>query len=358
MTKALTLPPEQWPMPERETWQRAIAPARGIRRASVASSWSPERLRIVTQSLGQWFAWHQRRGLLRPCQGPADRLTEELVGMFTMELLERISSSSVAMMIGALKRGYDILAPDEGRSWLLRLVNELKSDARTSRNRFAHMVQPAKVLDLGIRLMEQARDAKGNGIHVSTQARDGLMLAMLICFPVRIGNFSAVSLGRHLTLQGDRYVVRFPAIETKTGRDAEGEYPPSLTEWIDKYLLVHRPRLRAYASGRTTSALWIAISGEPLGPSGVRTQIEIRTERAFGRHIWPHLFRAIAATGIVDAAPEEIAIASELLGHARVQTTEQHYILARGNLAHRAVQASILDARAAALDRLRRSSPE
>jgi integrase len=48
----------------------------------------------------------------------------------------------------------------------------------------------------------------------------------------------------------------------------------------------------------------------------------------------------------LDVAPEPVGIASELLGHASIKTTEQHYILARGMTADRPVKASISAARA------------
>ena len=41
--------------------------------------------------------------------------------------------------------------------------------------------------------------------------------------------------------------------------------------------------------------------------AAIRQQIEIRTEQAFGRHVWPHLFRDCAVTELVDYAPEESA---------------------------------------------------
>ena len=39
-------------------------------------------------------------------------------------------------------------------------------------------------------------------------------------------------------------------------------------------------------------------------------------------------------TELVDCAPEEIGIASDLLGHADLQTTRKHYIQAQGIVAH------------------------
>jgi integrase len=64
----------------------------------------------------------------------------------------------------------------------------------------------------------------------------------------------------------------------------------------------------------------------------------LRTRKAFGNAIWPHLFRDCAVTELVDCAPEEIGIAPDLLGHADLQTTRKHYIQAQGMTAHRRVQ--------------------
>ena len=80
----------------------------------------------------------------------------------------------------------------------------------------------------------------------------------------------------------------------------------------------------------------------------IRTQIEIRTQQAFGRPIWPHLFRDCAVTELVDCAPEEIGIAPDLLGHADLQTTKKHYIQAVGMKAHAKVQEMIAARRRAA----------
>jgi integrase/recombinase XerD len=91
--------------------------------------------------------------------------------------------------------------------------------------------------------------------------------------------------------------------------------------------------------------------GRPMRSSAIRTQIESRTEQAFGKAIWPHLFRDCAVTELVDTAPEEIGIAPDLLGHADLQTTQRHYIQAVGMKAHSRVQGVIAARRRAATPR-------
>ena len=93
--------------------------------------------------------------------------------------------------------------------------------------------------------------------------------------------------------------------------------------------------------------LWLDRAGRPVRSATILGQITIRTRRAFGRHIWPHLFRDCAVSELVDCAPEEIGIAPDLLGHADLQTTQKHYIQARGMTAHVRVQEVIARRRAA-----------
>ena len=51
-----------------------------------------------------------------------------------------------------------------------------------------------------------------------------------------------------------------------------------------------------------------------MSSRAIRRQIEARTQHAFGKPAWPHLFRDCAVTELVDTAPEEIGIAPDLLG--------------------------------------------
>lgn len=309
------------------------------------------RRRIVEQAYGQWLSWLARNGVL-DAGPPGARVTAERMRQFIEELQDRVSPVSVSMMVGALKRMLDMLAPEIDLSWLSTWSASLKRNARPQRNRFAHIVPPAALMDLGLSLLRRAEEAERNSHLVSTMARDGLVIAMLICQPDRIANFHVIEIGRHLLPDGDRYRLRFEAEETKTRRISEGELPPGLTPWIEWYLQVHRRRLLGQGEGHRTARLWIDRWGKPMAEHSVRNQINKRTIDAFGYNVWPHLFRNCAVTGLVDRAPNQIAIAPDLLGHATSQTTRKHYILARGNRARTMVQDAFTSARAKAIGRL------
>ncbi len=90
--------------------------------------------------------------------------------------------------------------------------------------------------------------------------------------------------------------------------------------------------------GNIGGHLWINRWGRPMHSSAIRAQIKLRTRDAFGRALWPHLFRDCAVTELVACAPGDIGIAPDLLGHADLQTTKKHYIQAQGMTAHALVQ--------------------
>ena len=161
-------------------------------------------------------------------------------------------------------------------------------------------------------------------------------------------------IGRHLLFDGRAYRLEFTAAETKTGRLYHAAVPPELTAYVDDYLQVHRPRLQSFARADgpgTDGRLWLGRRGRPLSSGGIERLIAARTREAFGKPIYPHLFREIAVTELVDFAPDEIGIAPDLLGHADLRTTRKHYIQAQSMVAHLRVQDVIAARRRAAASR-------
>ena len=59
----------------------------------------------------------------------------------------------------------------------------------------------------------------------------------------------------------------------------------------------------------TGGRLWLGRRGKPLSSGAVERLIVARTTEAFGKPIYPRLFRDIAVTELVDCAPDEIGIA-------------------------------------------------
>lgn len=354
MSIPLCLKLHDWPLTDRVRWCNADQLTSFLSGPQPVRKWSPKFRRIVMQGYGQYLSCLLRHGLLDADQAPEDRVSPERIAMFVDELQGRVSSWSVAMMVEGCLRMLVVMAPDRDWSWLRTIVSKLKTIAKGERDKRAHMVDARQLLALGISLMDDALEA-GEGYFAATAMRDGLIIALLSCCPIRIANLSAIQIGKHLLFDRDRYRLFFTEEETKTSHPYQAELPPSLTPYVDAYLRIHRRTLLARGEGVTTERLWIDRSGGPMSEGAIRTQIEKRTEAAFGRHVWPHLFRSIAATSFVDHDPEKVRLVPDLLGHSDANTAHKHYILANAAIAHEDVQSALMRRRIEAMERLKAS---
>ena len=148
--------------------------------------------------------------------------------------------------------------------------------------------------------------------------RDGLIVALLAARPLRLRNFVALELGRHLVRAGEGWRLVIPGAETKTGRPLELPFPAVLVPALERYLAVHRPVLAARpgrGQGQAGAALWLSAEGGPLSEVTLGFLVKARTRAAFGRAVNPHLFRDAAATSVAIEDPARVRIAAQVLGH-------------------------------------------
>jgi integrase/recombinase XerD len=350
----LRLPVEQWPEIDRARWSAAKEPAGFLEGDKPASHWSPGRRGIVEAGYGRFLSFLDRNQALDPSSSPGDRVTEDRLREFVAELQHRMAPMSVAMTTGALLRMLAVLEPNRDWTLLGQVYKHLKRTATPSRDKLSRMVPATDLLVLGIQLMDSWADFRPQQVYKATQFRDGLMIAMLICCPMRLRNLTEIVIGRHLIFDGRSYRLEFTAAETKSGRPYHAALPHELTPYVDEYLQVHRPSLQSIAlahGGSVGGRLWLGRLGRPMSRGAIQRQIVQRTSEAFGKSIYPHLFRDIAVTELVDCAPEEIGIAPDLLGHADLRTTQKHYVQAHGMVAHVRVQEMIVSRRRAATSR-------
>jgi integrase len=350
-SRRLCLPLDHWPAIDRVGWLAAQEPAGFLEALKPASKWSTGSQVITEQAYGRWLAFLDRNQALDPSSAPGDRATVDNLREFVADLQGRMAPVSVSIVAGNLLRMLRVLEPHRDWTVLARVCRHLKRTAVPSRDKLSRMVAATDLLALGIGLMETWAGVRPQQVYKATRFRDGLLISILICCPMRLRNLTEIMIGRHLLFDGRAYRLEFTCAETKTGRLYHAAVPPELTAYVEDYLRVHRPRLQTFAraDGRDTDGrLWLGRHGKPLSSGAIRRLIVARTTEAFGRAIFPHLFRDIAVTELVDFAPDEIAIASDLLGHADLRTTRKHYIQAQGMMAHVRVQEVIAARRRAA----------
>jgi site-specific recombinase XerD len=228
-----------------------------------------------------------------------------------------------------------------------RLYTDIKGWAKPVRDKRVAVVPAKNLFDLGVHLMDTAEEGDPDPYFAATQYRDGLLIALLIARPVRMRNLSSIELGTNLVRDGDGYWLRFDPGMTKTGVDIDLPVPPALVAFLNVYLTRHRPVLlaRRKAGMPKTMALWVSRWGTAMIEHAIRDQIKKRTKHAFGKAVWPHLFRDCAATSMAVEDPENVRLAAGLLGHSTFATTEKHYIMAQTLQAGRQYQQVILNLR-------------
>jgi integrase len=172
--------------------------------------------------------------------------------------------------------------------------------------------------------------------------RDGLMIVMLACRPLRRENFASLRIGLDLVRHEGEYRILLEGRVTKNHREFEQPLPAELMPLLERYIDHYRPLLLGSSQ---SDHLWISWRGEPLAETGVYFSVTTRTRQAFGAEISPHLFRDCAVTTLGELDPKLLALARILLHHADPRTAEKHYDNARENHAVVKWQENILNVR-------------
>jgi integrase len=177
------------------------------------------------------------------------------------------------------------------------------------------------------------------------------MIAMLAVAPLRIRNFQNIEIGKSLVYEQGRYLLRFPAEETKTGVEIEIPLPPEFEPYLKVFCSKHRPTLMKQGTGTPIGgSFWIDRGGKKMSEAVLRETIERWTKLKFGKHVWPHLFRDAAATSIAQDDPEHVGVITSLLSHTSIATAKKYYDQSTALQASRSVVGVIYALRTAEID--------
>jgi len=329
----LHLPYGQWPPEDRRRWEHAVSGDDPFADGAGAHL-------AATSRKAYLFGWRRFLGFLVLAEPealelpPAERLTAERVRRFASHLFETNLPQSVAGQVDMLYKAARIMVPTHNWSWLKSIKARLFA-VPPVHNSTKPVITSLQLLELGLQLMDENRPVSGapTSLDAAVKYRDGLMIALLACIPVRRKNFAAIEIDRHLIREDDTFLIILPRDETKTHTADEFVVPELLVPYLKTYLEIVRPRLLRSSS---CSALWISRNGAQISYSVLGPVVARHSVARLGLHIAPHDFRDAAATTWAIAMPKEIGVAGELLSHADLRTTTKHYNRAKGIEASRA----------------------
>lgn len=337
------MPVDEWPALDRHAWDAATQGGGLLDDSGLAARWRPQTQRWLVAGYGRYLTFLKLGGWLDLKADPAQRMTKEWLGAYIEELQGQIAPKTLQQRLTALCEAMRVMAPTASFPYLRTAKARQKARARPVRDKAARLVPAGKLFALGLKLMEIGDSgACWRDIGNAIAYRDGLMLALLSCRPVRRRNFAELAIGKSFVRQDDAYVIDIPGTETKNHCPYRTVLDPSLTSYIEKYLSIYRPSLLAQMS---TNSLWVSWGGEPLCDGTLYSVVMNRTKAEFGCGLSPHLFRDCAATTLGDEKPEYVWLGMRLLGHNDPRTTEKHYDQALSRNAIRKYQNVLINQR-------------
>jgi site-specific recombinase XerD len=180
----------------------------------------------------------------------------------------------------------------------------------------------AEIVDIRLASRSGAAEHR-TPLQRATQYRNGMMIALLACCPIRLKSFAALSLGETLVQIEDCWWIVLTAQQTKEKRPDERRIPDFLGPYLDRYVSEHRKVLAG--SNNASTACWLSRSGAPMSYLGVEGTVTRTAAATTGIMVSPHLFRTSAATTAAIHAGTTPHLASALLDHRDTATTQQHY---------------------------------
>ena len=343
MKRLRHLPVSQWPEADRAAFATAYAPgdifddARGP-----GAHLTRGTRRMIQTAYRRWLGFLYEVHPLDLLDSPADRITLDRMRSFIDRLSNEVRPTSIAIVADNLLYAARLLAPNRHWEWLRLLKRRLRSQAQPE-DRFDHLVPGWRTLDLGMRLMDEASTQLRTGSRIDdVKYRDGLLLALLSCWPIRRRSIAVLSFANHLEFTECGINILLHPADTKSKRAEVFNVPCQLLPYVQRYLGEVRPRLQRH---RSEDGLWLSSRGR-LSANRIYDIVRREIKREFGKSMGLHDLRRAGATFLAMTEPTQVGLIPGLLQHASPEVGEKHYNLARSVDAGRRLNTHISQMRA------------
>ena len=328
-TQIRSLPIVQWPAADREAWTAVCRPSERLRRGGAGSHMKSVTLDDLARRYGYFCDFLERHGLLDLEAGAGALVAPASVDGYLRELKGRVGSVTIYGSIYKLRRACQLIDPRRDLAWLVEIENELAMlmQPRSKSNRW---ILTEALLKAGLILIEEAdKISTGSELAAARQLRNGLMVAMLAMYPIRLKNFAALEVGRNFIEIKGRWWIALSAEETKENRSDERRIDDLLAPALFRYLT--KSRLVLARSETPAPALWLSSNdGRSMSYDNVARVITETTRMTVGIPVSPHLFRTGIASSAAIHGGANPYFASALLHHRDPHVTEAHYNRASG----------------------------
>lgn len=322
---------DDWPPGVRAAWEGATAKGDILDPGGPASLWRPATLKYVIHGIEAWLGFLAELNSINQDHDITHRCTREMVAKYAERLFRTCAPVTVRQTILALERAIFVLAPDFDRRFIRALLNRIPYKPI----RRKPIVDIDDLWRLGLRLMAEASSNPSAPVsRAAIKYRDGLIIALLSCRPIRSRNLVGLEIGRTFLQTKTGWRIELPAEEVKTHRSLGFDVPDALSTHIETYISDYRPYLlRRTNHGTSGGPFWGSYLGRQAHAQTIASAICSRTKAALGVQVNLHHFRECAATTTAFAAPDHVRILPAVLGHSDYKTTQKHYIASQTNKA-------------------------
>jgi integrase len=340
-----------WPDPWHSAWVAAVAKGNLFRAGGPAERLAPRSVLNNEMAFGRYHEFLTRNG--QELIGPTPCLDQ--LRAFALHLGETVAPYSVLANLSQLIAAIRLMYPKADLQ-----------DANTAAQRLASLVRPVRPVEtrlltpiqskaIGEAMMAEADQQRVRKKATARLFRTGaLILASAMC-PLRHRNWRMMRIAEHIDL--DTGQVSLKAAEMKRKRPMEFRVPPEVLQALQRFAEHYRPLLLK-PGALDESYLWPGPGGGATHRNAMGIAVKAAILKRAGKAFNFHLFRHSAATFISEASPDLTRIASGVLHHSRVSTTDKHYIKGQKRRAFRHYQKGVRGILVNARRRQKRQQPK
>lgn len=325
--------PSAWPPALRRLHDLRQAKPGAFTKRNVAATWRDRTFDLHVWSVSYFVGWLDWSCRLNEHADFSGWVTPGFMGAYVDDMrVAGLSPRTMATRVDGVRAALAALSPETPTAWLMQGINQLREEPSDRRRTQARTQHTANIVELGVSLMEQAVEERGDATphQRAVLYRDGLIIVFMALAVPRLDTVAVMRLGQHLVRQENGYRIAWSAREMKEDRPHEAKLGPELSAMLQRYLDEFRPVLAA--KSRTSrpdanAAVWFNKHGDPFSSRGIYNLIVERTGAAFDESMFPHAFRHSAATTLVLERPDLIKLVTPLLQH-RDSSSREIYVLA------------------------------
>ncbi|WP_170335088.1 site-specific integrase [Ruegeria arenilitoris] len=309
-------------------WQEAARPklhfcSEGLNDGILVEAWTSDTLQSRLQTVWSFFDF---------CR--AEALEEEITRNTVQRRLDarqaefRAGHFSLATIHGEIQRLKMLgmaMFRDRDWTWLDPVLRVLKKKVALQPSRSdARLVDLAELRQAAISCSEVAlrHHKAGVGCRAKTtankMARTGLAISLLVNSPIRRESLATLDLKENFDANFTRLFLS--PHETKDKKRDERILTPEVRKQLQDYVAHHR----ASVAPHRETALFVGSRGKPVAPAYLSQTVGDQCQKLFGKRVTPQVIRNIIAGFIVSQVPEKASLASVVLNHASIATTETY----------------------------------